>query len=334
MTFTCPEHTNRTCDETRCGCTLSNPRPEGFDDNMNQLYTAACIFDGNIRYFEHLLPDPSTPKVGASSGTRRPVVCLELLRETIKKYLPNGKTKLGLLKDENFLDTLTELSNAHKPGYEIYKEDADYITALWMEIRLDLIAYFKTLEHNEIVDNFIRSLEHKDNHSFYTHFKRPEQESVLINEGLAKEFYFIAKKCCENNFKLLAEGNHKKHVGNMMTGKEKSAFISKAYPFIKEFNDNERRIAMEVYQKNDATTTVTITVIDGENVWKVIRQFAFAESSPITIENPRAKGPLNLKGMFEKTKNIKDNRELFYRFVRTVGKGCKSKYELSQHLVR
>lgn len=145
------------------------------------------------------LEDPGKqPKTATSEQISKPFVCLEHLREIVKKYLPKGKIKHGLLKDEDFLNTLVELSKAHAPGYEIYKENADDITALWMEIRLNLIAYLKTLEHNEIVDNFIRSLEHKDNHSFYTHFKRPEQESVLINEGLAKEFHFIAWKCREN----------------------------------------------------------------------------------------------------------------------------------------
>lgn len=106
------------------------------------------------------------------------------------------------------------------------------------------------------------------------------------------------------------------------------------YDFITDFNDAARSLTMSVYQKNGALASVTITVVDGETVWKVIRQFALAKSSPITIKNPRAHGALNLYGMFKRTKNIKDNRETFYKFVRTVGKGCKAKYELSQHLVR
>ena len=91
---------------------------------------------------------------------------------------------------------------------------------------------------------------------------------------------------------------------------------------------------MDVCQRNDEQTTVAIRVIGGDMAWNVIRQFARAKSSPVKIKNPRENGPLNLPAMFKPTKNTKDNRELFYRFLKTVGKGCEARYELSQRLVR
>lgn len=109
---------------------------------------------------------------------------------------------------------------------------------------------------------------------------------------------------------------------------------SRAYPFITHFDEKNRLIKMDVYQRNDEQTTVAIRVIGGDMAWNVIRQFARAKSSPVKIKNPRKNGPLNLPAMFKPTKNTKDNRELFYRFLKTVGKGCEARYELSQRLVR
>lgn len=56
MKFHCPDSASGVCTETRCGRYLVNPRQDGFDDNMNPLYTAACVFDGSVQYFHGLRP--------------------------------------------------------------------------------------------------------------------------------------------------------------------------------------------------------------------------------------------------------------------------------------
>lgn len=92
MTFTCPEYASGICGETRCGGILSNPRPDGFDENMNQLYTAACVFDGAVRYFYELRPDPSGAKVN--------VTCEKPIDVNVVSVAPSaGKSLRAAMKD-------------------------------------------------------------------------------------------------------------------------------------------------------------------------------------------------------------------------------------------
>ena len=116
---------------------------------------------------------------------------------------------------------------------------------------------------------------------------------------------------------------------------QSKSHIGNAYKdFITDFDEKNRSLRMDVYQKNEELTNVAITLVGGDNAWNVICQFVRSDSKHVRLKNPRDKGPLNLTEMFKRTKEQMDNREVFYRFVKTIGSGCNTMYELTQHLVR
>jgi len=110
MIIKCPDSICGSCTETQCGRCLSNPYQDGVDDNLQPTYTAICCWNGELRYFHHLPPEPEELQPDEPSSPLpavvvevSPLVVNQLSDAFVEKCKSKGGRPKRSKRDGNYL---------------------------------------------------------------------------------------------------------------------------------------------------------------------------------------------------------------------------------------
>lgn len=190
MKFRCPDSVSGVCSETRCGGYLVNPRQDGFDDNMNPLYTAACVFDGALEYFYGLRPEPAgnsddSDRIPSQSKT---IPILERLVGIVETHCAKSKESDFLFANAEYVAALEELwANQTTREFSVSCQESIVVTDLWRRIRLGVVAYAKCLI--EPVKWVVKELGSESHFMLVPKFMTPDDPPHILDGMVMKTFY-------------------------------------------------------------------------------------------------------------------------------------------------